>query len=75
MSAESVSSLREQIDYWRGEAQQMEANWRHVVESLPAVEREALLSAADAMDADPDFRDPLRLKSDWLRNRANEPTP
>lgn len=33
---------------------------------------EALEEAADAMDADPEFRDPLRLKSDWLRNRAQQ---
>lgn len=33
-------------------------------------EAEALEEAADAMDADPSFRDPLRLKSDWLRARA-----
>lgn len=34
--------------------------------------REALEEAADAMDADPEFRDPLRLKSQWLRNRAQQ---
>lgn len=34
------------------------------------VKAEALEEAADAMDADPSFRDPLRLKSDWLRARA-----
>jgi len=32
---------------------------------------EALREAADAMDDDPEFRDPLRLKSDWLRARAD----
>lgn len=41
----------------------------------PAAETEvqarALLDAANAMDADPTFRDPLRLKSDWLRARAD----
>lgn len=31
---------------------------------------QALREAADAQDADPEFRDPLRLKSDWLRTRA-----
>lgn len=31
----------------------------------------ALREAADAQDADPEFRDPLRLKSDWLRARAD----
>lgn len=32
---------------------------------------EALREAADTMDSDPEFRDPLRLKSDWLRTRAD----
>ena len=31
----------------------------------------ALREASAAMDADPDFRDPLRLKADWLRARAD----
>lgn len=36
------------------------------------VKAEALREAADAQDADPGFRDPLRLKSAWLRDRARE---
>ena len=32
----------------------------------------ALEDAADAMDADPAFRDPLRLRADWLRTRAEK---
>lgn len=32
----------------------------------------ALEQAADAMDIDPTFRDPLRLKADWVRARAVE---
>lgn len=36
------------------------------------VKAEALREAADAMDADPEFRDPLRLKADWTRARADE---
>ena len=35
------------------------------------VQAEALRAAADAMDADPEVRDPLRLRADWLRARAD----
>lgn len=35
------------------------------------VKAEALNEAADEADADPEFRDPLRLRADWLRARAD----
>jgi hypothetical protein len=38
--------------------------------AAPFIQAAALRDAADALDADPEFRDPLRLKSDWLRARA-----
>lgn len=53
---------------------------RHITETVLATVADdlraegavqALLEAADAQDADPEFRDPLRLKSDWLRARAD----
>lgn len=47
----------------------LEAAMPHIRKQIAA---EALREAADAADADPDFRDPLRLKSDWLRNRAQK---
>ena len=46
----------------------------HLAEYTRTAKAEALEEAADAMDADPEFRDPLRLKSDWLRNRAHQIT-
>ena len=36
------------------------------------VAAKALREAADAMDADPGFRDPLRLHSDWLRTLSGK---
>lgn len=36
-----------------------------------AMRAEVLREAADAMDADPEFRDPLRLKAAWVRERAD----
>lgn len=40
-------------------------------ESRATVQAEALRDAADAMDADVEVRDPLRLRADWLRARAD----
>lgn len=36
------------------------------------VRAQALEDVADAIDADPAFRDPLRLRADWLRARAEK---
>lgn len=44
---------------------------RWLAEHDRAVGAEALREAADAMDADPEFRDPLRLKAAWVRERAD----
>lgn len=49
------------------------AEFNRAVEKIKVeAKAEALNEAADAMDADMTIRDPLRLKSDWLRNRANQ---
>lgn len=42
-----------------------------VMALVPKIKAEALREAADGQDADPEFRDPLRLKSEWLRDRAD----
>lgn len=68
---------------WGGQDKfvQLDANathavWGHIAPLLDAAiaeaQAEALREAADTMDADPEFRDPLRLKSDWLRARADK---
>lgn len=38
---------------------------------IAKVKADALREAADDAQADPTFRDPLRLRSDWLRVRAD----
>lgn len=45
---------------------------RWLTEHDQQVKAQALEEAADRMDADPEFRDPLRLKSQWLRDRAQQ---
>lgn len=40
--------------------------------AAPLIRAQALEYAADAMEADTTFRDPLRLRADWLRTRAKQ---
>lgn len=53
-------------DYYRDSARAA------LTDAAPLIAAQALKDAADAMAADPEFRDPLRLRADWLRARADE---
>ncbi len=56
---------------WRPPASEAEPDARLAEHDREAAAK-ALREAADAMDADPGFRDPLRLHSDWLRTLSGK---
>lgn len=47
---------------------------RWLAAEIRKAKAEGVREAADAFEADPQTRDPLRLNSDWLRNRAQQLT-
>lgn len=50
--------------------------YEHIADAVlvavgPHIAAQALRDAAAAANDDPEFRDPLRLKADWIRDRAD----